>query len=165
MNNKNDESLHLNYIMELTGFFHRLIRVISGSARESKTNEIRYYILKTLEQKGKQNLTEISDTLFFKKNALSQLLDRMVNDRLIERNADADDRRKIILCLTTHGQEVLKEYEKKCIENFKKYAFTLPDNEKKEFIDALEVLVSLIRKNRQEFDNYFARYSLTSEDK
>jgi DNA-binding MarR family transcriptional regulator len=164
MNNKKDEALHLTYLMELTGFFHRLIRVVVGSARESNTNEVRYYILKTLEQKGNQSLTEISDRLFFKKNTLSQLLDRMVNDHLIERNADTDDRRKIILSLTPRGQEVLMEFEKTCIENFKKYAFTLPDNEKKEFIDAIEVLVRILRKNRREIDSYFARYSLTPED-
>lgn len=150
--------------MELTGFFHRLIRVVTGAIRDSKTNEIRYYILKILEQKGTQSLTNISDALYFKKNALSQLLDRMVNDQLIERKTDADDRRKIILSLTPRGQEVLKEYENICIENLKKYAFTLPDNEKKEFLNAVETMVRILRKNRQEIDNYFARYSITPED-
>ena len=164
MNKRSDESLHLSYLMELSGFFHRLIRLVSGPTREGKINGLRYYILKMLEQKGKLNLTEISDALIFKKNTLSQLLDRMVNDQLIDRYADTGDRRKIILFLTPKGEEAIEEFEKICIANYKKYALNMPGNDKKEFIDAVEVLVRILNKNREEIDSYFAKHPLNPED-
>jgi DNA-binding MarR family transcriptional regulator len=166
MNKNSNESVNLSYVMELSSFFHRVMRIIAGPNNEKKTNAIRYYILKILEQKKKLNLTEISEALFLKKNTLSQLLDRMVNDELIKRQPDTLDRRKIILCLTPKGKKGLIEFEETLIAKFKKYGCDTPQEEKKkkEFSEAIENLVMIIRNNQDEINKFFACHASKSEE-
>lgn len=86
-----------SHIMTLTGFFHGVIRMDTTMPAETRTNLVRYHILKCLERRGPHHLTEISATLAVKKNTLSELLDRMVRDDLVDRAFAPDDRRKTIL--------------------------------------------------------------------
>jgi DNA-binding MarR family transcriptional regulator len=161
MNEKFDESLHLEYLLEITIFFGRLLRNAGGL---SKTNAIRYYILKILEQKREASLTEISDVLFFKKSSLSQLLDRMVNDSLIDRRPDTVDRRKIILSITPKGFDAKTEFEQTFFSNLQKYALNFPGDDGKEFMKSIGAVVRILRRNQGAIDNYFANYSNEPED-
>ena len=85
-----------SHVMTLTGFFHGVIRMDPAAPPEARTNVVRYHILKCLERRGTHYLTEISAILNVKKNTLSELLERMVRDRLGSRRHAPDDRRMTI---------------------------------------------------------------------
>jgi DNA-binding MarR family transcriptional regulator len=117
MNKKNDLSFIVSHLLELTSLLHVLFRMDETSALENKTNVIRYYILKWLMLKSPRNLTEISISLLMKKSTLSELLDRMVKDGLIQRQFDLGDRRKILLSITDAGRSAVRGFEELFTKN------------------------------------------------
>jgi MarR family transcriptional regulator, organic hydroperoxide resistance regulator len=153
--------MHLSYLLELGDFFSRLLRTAGGL---SMTNIFRYYILKTLLKKNHLNLTEIADHLNLKKNSLSQMLDRMVNDGLIERTPHTVDRRKIILSITPKGRDVITEFGNVFFSNLKNNPFFMPEDEQKEFMKSVGNLIRILRTNQDEIDSYFAKFSVKPEE-
>lgn len=163
MNKKYDYE-NISDMMELSEFFHRAFQLATERAQLGKTSAVRYQILKSLARKDKQSLTDISYSLLAKKNALSQLLDRMVNDGLIDRVEDKNDRRKIILSLTEKGREVIQDFERALIENTHKMNSNVTEEEKNEFRQALKVMIEIVRKNSKKFDTIFAKHCGISKE-
>jgi len=161
MNKTIEEIIHLEYLVDFSSFVHRLFRIAGG---HSKTTIVRYYLLKLLEQKGKQNVTELSELLLLKKNALSQLLDRMYKDGLIDRCTDSEDRRKLNLSISPKGTEIVKEFEESFSLNLRKYSMNIPVSDQKELRESMNRFVGILRKYKHEIDKYFANFSMEPED-
>jgi DNA-binding MarR family transcriptional regulator len=137
------------HVMTLTGFFQGVIRRKPGTAADSRTNVVRYHILKCLERPGAHHLTEISNSLSVKKNTLSELLDRMVKDDLVERTFASDDRRKILLAITPKGRAAMKGFEKALMGNIEHFLEKLDEKDRRDVVEAIEVLIRImIKKDR-----------------
>jgi len=140
-------------VMTLTGFFHGIIRMGPLSARpleaksESKTNVVRYHILKCLERCGPHHPTKISASLNVKKNTLSELLDRMVRDGLVLRGHAPDDRRKVLLRITPRGRVAIKEFEKALMRNIKDFLERLDGADRRDIVRAIESLVRILARH------------------
>jgi DNA-binding MarR family transcriptional regulator len=57
---------------------------------------------------GMLNVGELADRLFLRPHSASELVQRMVEQDLLTRQAGADDKRHVSLRLSTHGEEVLE---------------------------------------------------------
>jgi DNA-binding MarR family transcriptional regulator len=140
-----------SHVMTLTGFFHGVIR-LDGPFRppappEARTNVVRYHILKCLERPGAHHLTEISATLNIKKNTLSELLDRMVRDKLVSRKYAPDDRRMVLLAITPMGRGAIKDFEKLLMANIGSFLGTLSGPDRRDLISAIESLVRILARH------------------
>ena len=69
-------------------------------------------ILFMLTCSGPQSLKEIAAHLRVTPSAATQLVNGLVKEKLLTRTEDAEDRRKIVLALTTHGQQELEKAKK-----------------------------------------------------
>jgi DNA-binding MarR family transcriptional regulator len=143
MNQKNDLSFIVSHILELTVLLHVLFRMEKTTAHENKTNVIRYYILKWLIKKSPRNLTEISVSLVIKKNTLSELLDRMVKDGLIQRQFDLGDRRKILLSITDTGRSAVQGFEDVFTKNIERFMEKLAIGERRAFLTAAATMIRI----------------------
>lgn len=143
MNQKNDLSFIVSHILELTVLLHVLFRMEKTTAHENKTNVIRYYILKWLIKKSPRNLTEISVSLVIKKNTLSELLDRMVKDGLIQRQFDLGDRRKILLSITDTGRSAVRGFEDVFTKNIERFMEKLAVGERRAFLTAAATMIRI----------------------
>lgn len=161
-----EDSKALADIMELAGFLHMFFHIAVGPAKVGKPNLIRYHILKMLRTQGNITLTEIAESLIVKKNALSQLIDRMVNDQLIERFHDTVDRRKILLSITPKGLTIAENFEYHFISNFRKLAESIPaaEDDKQEFLESITTIACLLRKGKDDLRKHFSNYSIESEE-
>jgi len=140
-----------SHVMTLTGFFHGVIR-LEGPFRppappEARTNVVRYHILKCLERPGSHHLTEISATLNIKKNTTSELLDRMVRDKLVSRKYPSDDRRMVLLSITPKGRASIKEFEKLLMANIENFLGTLSGPDRRDLVLAIESLVRILARH------------------
>ena len=126
-----------SHVMTLTGFFHGVIRMDPTAPSEARTNVVRYHILKCLGQTGTHHLTEISAILNVKKNTLSELLERMVRDKLVSRRHAPDDRRMIILGITPTGRAAIKEFEKSLMANIGNFLQTLDEADRQDLVQAI----------------------------
>ena len=135
-------------LADLSGLFHGLLCLGVDGRSENRANIQRFYILKNLERQGEQNLSEISSALGFRKNTLSELLDRMVNDGLIARAADGHDRRKMNFSLTREGRNVCGDFERKTTARLEDFSKGFNREEKREFAQSLASLIALSHKIR-----------------
>ncbi len=134
------------HVMTLTGFFHGVFRAVPGSGADIRTNVVRYHILKSLEARGPHHPTELSARLNVKKNTLSELLDRMVRDGLVERAFVPDDRRKVILSLTPRGRSAVGHFETGLVEHINDYLTSFEEKDRRELVESLESLIRIMMK-------------------
>jgi DNA-binding MarR family transcriptional regulator len=141
--------------MTLTGFFHGVIRMGPAAPAEARTNVVRYHILKCLERRGPHHLTEISATLNVKKNTLSELLDRMVRDNLVNRTYAPYDRRMTILGITAAGRAAIREFEKGLMANIVEFLDTLEEDDRRDLVRAIESLIRILARHDRKSSKYF----------
>ena len=59
----------------------------------------------------------LSDHLSISSSAISQLTDRLFTSKLVDRKSDSSDRRSVLVFLTKKGEQSLKNFKKKQIED------------------------------------------------
>jgi DNA-binding MarR family transcriptional regulator len=145
--NKNDGlpfvAAHLD---ELGSLFHNLLgggAFLGSNKRDRRTNIVRYMILKSLGGSGAHCLTDISHCVRYKKNTLSELLDRMVSDGLVLRRGNDRDRRKTDLTITAAGRAAIRNFEQAFTRVMKDYLATLPASLQEAFLSSLISLVEI----------------------
>jgi DNA-binding MarR family transcriptional regulator len=90
---------------------------------------------------GKSSVSDIGDNLGVTSAAASQMLERLVQQGLILRKEDPDDRRVRQIILTETGHQVIQESlaaRQSWLENL---AHTLTDIEKEQIITSLNILI------------------------
>lgn len=100
------------HISEIGSLFKSMFKDGSFFDADRRTNIARYKILRAVSENKPQCLTEIALSVRYKKNTLSEMLNRMVNDKLVVRQDFAKDRRKINLRITAAGRTAMLEFEK-----------------------------------------------------
>ena len=86
-------------------------RLFNGDARAPALASLRnqtYHILRILERKGPLPVSAIGKQLFIAKQNMTALIDRLMNDGLVERKNDAADRRIVNIIITKKGGRFLK---------------------------------------------------------
>ncbi len=64
-------------------------------------------VLRACPEERRVTIAELAAELFIKHNSAVELVDRLVREGLVVRQASLADRRKVELCLTPRGREVL----------------------------------------------------------
>lgn len=98
-------------------------------------------VLFMLRRKGASNVSEIGDELQISNAAASQLLDRLVQQGLLVRTEDPDDRRLKQIRLSEHGELALQkglQARQKWLEDLVKQ---LSPQEQKQVVSALNILI------------------------
>jgi DNA-binding MarR family transcriptional regulator len=137
---------HLN---ELGALFHDLLGGGAFLGPDKRTNIARYKILKSLAAPGVHCLTDISSCVHYKKNTLSELLDRMVSDGLVLRRSNDSDRRKTDLAVAAAGRAAIKNFEQAFVRVMNEYLVTLPAPLRNSFLNSLGSLIEISLSCRQ----------------
>jgi DNA-binding MarR family transcriptional regulator len=153
MNKKNGLPFIAAHLNELGAMFHDLLgggAFLGSGRRDRRTNVARYMILKSMDVRGAHCLTDLSNCVHYKKNTLSELLDRMVSDGLLLRCGNERDRRKTNLTVTAAGRAAIRDFEQAFVRVLNDYLGTLPLAQRESFLNSLGSLVEIslsCRKN------------------
>ena len=148
MNYRDDLYEIASHLMELEAFFHGTFIYHFPLEGKKKTTMQRYRILKIVERSGPQNLTQLCDRLRVKKNSLSELLDRMIKDGLLEREASQQDRRKTFFRLTPAGERSIREFEEHLFAGVSRVLDALPVEDAETFVVSLKNIIKVSGKMR-----------------
>ena len=143
-------------MQETDPFVDTLIEWIDVSMRRSMRNFIHYSrqsgfsmsqfgAMFHLHRLGKCGVTDLGDHLGVTSAAASQMLERLVQQGLILRTEDPNDRRVKQIVLTDEGHRVLEESmhaQKGWLNDLSK---SLSDSEKETVIAALKILIGKVR--------------------
>ena len=98
---------------ELAGFRHALrgfLRFSEAAAGEAGLTGQHYQamlVLRACPDERRVTIADLAQQLFIKHNSAVELVDRLVEQDLLKREASPRDRRKVELSLTTRGRNVL----------------------------------------------------------
>lgn len=115
-------------------------------ARESGLSMSHLGAIFHIHRSGSCGVTEIGDHLGVTSAAASQLLDRLVQQGLVLRAEDAEDRRVKRIELTGRGQQILEEGLRARQSLLNDLAGVLTDSEQQSITSALQILIDKVNQ-------------------
>ena len=128
---------------------HRSMRNFIRYARNSGLSMTHLGALFHIHHRGSSGVTELGDHLGVTSAASSQMLERLVQQQLILRTEDPDDRRVKQIVLTDEGSLVLEEGIRARQSWLDDLAKTLSDDEKETIKGALDILIDKVKNLKQ----------------
>ena len=105
-----------------------------------------FEIMRTLKEAGTQHIAEIGERLSIPKPQMTHLIDRLVSLEIVERQADAADRRVINIALTEKGRTMIKEHDCLIKRSIEEKLACLTDEELQELSVSLRKLSDILSK-------------------
>lgn len=105
-----------------------------------------YHILSILNERAPIRMGEISEIMAISRPNLTPLVDKLVALNYVERILYNHDRRVIYIAITDSGREALRSEHKIVIEGISKFTSKLTDEERKQFINALDTITEMLTR-------------------
>jgi DNA-binding MarR family transcriptional regulator len=86
-------------------------------------------VLFYLKGHGENTMSTLAHNLHISRPNLTPIIDKLLEDGYVERNANTKDRRILLISLSEKGWKFLEEMNKMVIENFKERIKSLSDEE------------------------------------
>jgi len=103
-------------------------------------------IMKTVEEEGMLNISQIGDTAMISKAQMSQAIDKLIGLGMLERILDPHDRRKIDIILTEKGRKALTMFDAAVKKQMIEKLSWLDDEGLDKMLDSLKFLLDTIEK-------------------
>ncbi|MEA1958475.1 MAG: MarR family transcriptional regulator [Chloroflexota bacterium] len=100
-------------------------------------------VLKMLEEHEKLSLSAIGDRQFISRPQMTHIVDRLVSLGMVERTADAIDRRVTNVTLTDRGRQVIQDCDEFIKKSMKEWLSALSDGDIEEMSAALSKLAEI----------------------
>ncbi len=126
--------------MEL--FMHRSMRGYMHYAREKGLSRSMIGTLFHLSHRDHAGVTDLGEHLGVSSAAASQMLEHLVEEGLIERTEDPDDRRMKKITMTEKGYQVIKESVSARLGWVEELTAKFSENEKEQITSALELIIA-----------------------
>jgi DNA-binding MarR family transcriptional regulator len=101
-----------------------------------------FYILYMIREKGTCKVTALAEDMEVKPSAITVMIDRLVNHNFVERLADINDRRVVLLSITDAGLNIVKKLEQRSNEMLGNYFNKLSTHEVENMILTLEKMLN-----------------------
>ncbi|MDQ0319890.1 DNA-binding MarR family transcriptional regulator [Pararhizobium capsulatum DSM 1112] len=134
---------HFEVSEKLFELYHRVHKLINESMTEEGVSLARSKFLFFLSKLGPCRSTDIADALSFAPRTVTEAIDGLERDKLVERKPDPADRRAKIVSITQTGRQVLEAAETPRKQVLEEIFSALDDQQ----LDQLQSIVnSLVRK-------------------
>jgi len=105
-----------------------------------------FEIIHLLMEEGTMHVAEIGQRLEIARAQMTQLIEKLVDLGIVERQSDTNDRRIINISLTQQGILLLEEHKHTVEEAIRETMSSLSDDELEELSDSLRKLWSILGK-------------------
>lgn len=126
--------------------------LVKGEICEDLTND-QYYMLRYIEQRESCTSTALAEAFNVNKSAITAIITRLDEKKLIKRSRDEGDRRVVYIALTEEGSRLFKKTEKKIHDLVEKMISGFEEEEIRAFIRTYEKLSDIMadmKKQTQE---------------
>jgi len=137
---------YLNVSIQVHKKAGTLIKVQIGN--EMTTDQ--YFILRYIFLGGKSTSSELADAFDVNKSAITAIINRMEDRRLIDRTRDLTDRRVVYLSLTEEGKELYQKAQDKVGELVASIITQFDETEITSFINTYEKLEKILDNRKRE---------------
>jgi DNA-binding MarR family transcriptional regulator len=105
-----------------------------------------FFWLILIEQYGNPSMSALGKTLNISKTQMTTRIDELVNDGLIERVPDGNDRRVLRIVLTAEGKNLIKKSHKTVKESMNQLLSPLSHKELEELSKSIEIIKNAVLK-------------------
>jgi DNA-binding MarR family transcriptional regulator len=102
------------------------------------------HALVAIREMGRPSMAMLASTLGLAPSTVTRLVNPLVQQELVERLPDPDDRRVVGLVLTVAGKRVLKRFEQQMIDAYARVADRIPRGKQGAVREALSTLITAI---------------------
>jgi DNA-binding MarR family transcriptional regulator len=138
-----------NDVIHLRELLRQLIRKLGLLDKSEITCcGITYSQCHTLVEIGKNqplSINELAELLGLDKSTMSRTVNTMVEQGLVTREPDPQDRRYVKIKLTTDGSSMLSNIESKMTDYYLNIYQAIPQDKRKQVLESLELLVKITR--------------------
>ncbi len=126
--------------------FHKLVRQGWRRKKGGYTSILPYHDLGVLRHLGTLSVSEIGRRLHISRPNMTPLIDRLVEDEMVIREPDAEDRRVIKIAITRKGLDLMAAGRKRMKETMGKVFSEFTEEELARLSGSLETLKTLLLK-------------------
>ncbi len=103
-------------------------------------------ILFILKYQGEMTLSQLSKRMVMNRSNCSRAVDELYELEYVDRKTDPEDRRRILLTLSTEGKKAVEKLQYKIREEIKSHLSELPDRDIKKLRSASEEIHEILSK-------------------
>lgn len=141
--NKLVDELHL-----LNPLFRKTILQRRKFWNNKKLPPSNYMILGILKKRGAIPMSEIGRKICISKSNMTSLIDKLVEEGLVEQSPDTSDRRVINIAITEKGYEQLRGWRKHQNKEIREKLSILSDEDLEKLYDSMENIKKILYKIR-----------------
>jgi len=116
------------------------------------------HTLMEVGKKGELSLVELASILDLDTSTLSRTVDGMVQNGLVERHSNPDDRRYLKIVMTKQGQKVYEEINNTFDDYYQNVFQNIPEEKHRQVMESLELLSTAVFSLSK---NYCCREEIT----
>ncbi len=146
MENNRLEELHKLYFNLIPLFYKCKTSYIDKSKTSDLCNKNQSMAIMIIGKAGKITPTTLSKFINMEKGSLTTLIDSLVERKLVIRSSDPNDRRKVLLSLTSDGIEHMKTIEEQSQKGLALMVSNLDEKEIDQMNASLKTLVEILKK-------------------
>lgn len=106
----------------------------------------RYMVLFELALQPDMSLKGLADNLLTSPPTMSVMVNALVEQDLVTRIPDPEDRRRVLLRLSENGERELARAEAALLERYQNYLGELPREDQKRFVSSSRELLTVVRR-------------------
>lgn len=147
MNSDNAQEIYA-LLLNLMGLFHEkfLLRFQHDSGVEPCLKKNHMKILSILYQHKHMTSTEIARMLNIEKGSITTLIDWLVENKLVNRSNDRNDRRKSLISLSPEGMKIAQEVIEFYAQKVDQLLYNVDSAEIQQFSASLQFVVKFMKK-------------------
>lgn len=146
-----NDTTHIDKIQALTFSIGKKMQTeLLEQLQSSGITPPQFYILKILDRYGASRATALAKKMYVKPSAITVMIDRLVDQELVVRYHDKNDRRAVVIELTNKGKDVFVEAMNARNQHIAKYFSQLELQEREDLLRLFEKLESIICGSSEE---------------
>jgi DNA-binding MarR family transcriptional regulator len=145
MEQKNIQELINRYVVVSFTVNKKAESLIKAKIGDELTND-QHYILRYIYRSGRCTSSELADAFEVNKSAITAIINRMVDRKLIKRTRDESDRRVVYLTLTDAGTKLFEKMEEKVLTLVESIITKFDEKEIQKFLQTYEKLAEILLK-------------------
>ena len=96
----------------------------------------------------KISLVDLAEMLGLDKSTMSRTINNLVENNLVNRDLDVENRRYVSIQLTNKGIEVFNNIEESMGSYYSKIFISIPENKRSQVLESLKLLTAAVKENK-----------------
>jgi len=96
----------------------------------------------------KVSLVDLAELLGLDKSTMSRTINNLVEDGLVNRDLDSENRRYVSIQLTNKGTEVFNNIEESMDSYYSSIFSSIPENKRSQVLESLKLLTAAVKENK-----------------